>query len=200
MAGHVFNPSTKLEDPTAIRSRVMSSDISHRIPLTGEGRSLGGKISEGRGRPLPIYWYHSKGNWLRYNFGADSFYIMKLRSRLFILYCRSRPKDDRSRPFYPHFEEVRGGVEPCWMARWKARVEFLLSVVELLFLSLTVEALQGKMCQNSLPSGVGRSIGAKISHGSGRPWGIFFGFYKTGHILLSNGANCTALRAVVLTQ
>jgi len=39
------------------------------------------------------------------------------------------------------------------MARWKARVEFLLSAIELLFLSLTVEALQGKMCQNSLPSG-----------------------------------------------
>ena len=45
----------------------------------------------------------------------------------------------------------------CSMARWKASVEFLLSVIELLFLSLTVEALQGKMCQNSLPSGgVGR--------------------------------------------
>jgi len=29
----------------------------------------------------------------------------------------------------------------------------LLSVIELLFLSLTVKALQGKMCQNSLPSG-----------------------------------------------
>jgi len=29
------------------------------------------------------------------------------------------------------------------------------TVVELLFLSLTVEALQGKMCQNSLPSGGG---------------------------------------------
>jgi len=39
------------------------------------------------------------------------------------------------------------------MARWKARVEFLLIVIELLVLSLTVEALQGKMCQNSLPSG-----------------------------------------------
>jgi len=39
------------------------------------------------------------------------------------------------------------------MARWKARVEFLLSVIELRFLSLTVEALQGKMCQNVLPSG-----------------------------------------------
>ena len=76
------------------------------------------------------------------------------------------------------------------MARWKARAEFLLIVIELLFLSLTVEALQGKMCQNSLPSGVGRSIGAKISGGRGRPWGIFFGFYKTRHILLSKGANC----------
>jgi len=58
------------------------------------------------------------------------------------------------------------------MARWKARAEFLLSVIELLFLSLTVEALQGKN----------------------------FGFYKTRHILLSNGANCTVLRADVLTQ
>ena len=28
-----------------------------------------------------------------------------------------------------------------WMARWNARAEFLLSVIELLFLSLTVEAL-----------------------------------------------------------
>jgi len=49
------------------------------------------------------------------------------------------------------------------MARWKARVKFLLSAIELLFLSLTVEALQGKMCQNSLPSGEGRSLAAKIS-------------------------------------
>ena len=81
-------------------------------------------------------------------------YIMKLCSRLFVLYCRSRPKDDRSRHFDPHFEEVRGSVEPWWIARWKARAEFLLSVVELLFLSLMVEALQGKTCQNSQPSGV----------------------------------------------
>ena len=65
------------------------------------------------------------------------------------------------------------------MAHWIARVELLLNVVELLFISLAVEALQGKMCQNSLPSGGGRSLGAKISGGTGRPWGIFFGFYKT---------------------
>jgi len=86
------------------------------------------------------------------------------------------------------------------MARWKARVKFLLSVIELLFLSLTVEALQGKICQNLLPSGGGRSLGAKLSGGKGHPWGIFFGFYKTRHILLSDSANCTGLRAVVLTQ
>jgi len=74
---------------------------------------------------------------------------------------------------YPRFEEVRGGVEPWLMARWRARVEFLLSVIELLFLSLAVEALQGKTCQNSLPSGGDRSLGAKISGGSGRPLPIY---------------------------
>ena len=36
--------------------------------------------------------------------------------------------------------------------------------------------------------------------GGGRPWGILFGSYKTRHILVSNSANCTVLRAVVLTQ
>jgi len=86
------------------------------------------------------------------------------------------------------------------MARWKARVEFVLSVIELLFLYLTVEALQGRMCQNALLLGGGRSLGAKISGGTGRPWRIFFGFYKTRHILQSNSANCIVLRAVVLTQ
>jgi len=63
------------------------------------------------------------------------------------------------------FEEVRGGVEPWLMAHWKADVMFLLSVVELLFLSLELlflslafEVLQGKICQNSLPSGGGGSV------------------------------------------
>jgi len=63
-----------------------------------------------------------------------------------------------------------------------------------------VEALQGKMCQDALLSGAARSVRAKISGGRGRPWGIFFGFYKSRHILLSDSANCTVLRAVVLTQ
>jgi len=80
------------------------------------------------------------------------------------------------------------------MAHWKAGVQFLLSVIELLFLSLTVEVLQGKTCQNLLPSGGGRSLGANISGGRGRPCGIFFGFYKTRHILLADIANCTVLQ------
>jgi len=65
------------------------------------------------------------------------------------------------------------------MARWKACVEFLLSVIGLLFLSLTVEALEGKRCQDSLLSGGGRSVQAKISGGRGSSRGIFFGFYET---------------------
>jgi len=44
------------------------------------------------------------------------------------------------------------------MARWKTHVELLLNVIELLFRSLAVEALQGKMRQNLLPSGGGWSL------------------------------------------
>jgi len=61
--------------------------------------------------------------------------------------------------FDPHFEEVRGGVEPWLMARWKARVyDFLFVIIELFSLALTVEALQGKTCQKSLLSGGGGSV------------------------------------------
>ena len=42
------------------------------------------------------------------------------------------------------------------MARWKARVEFLLSVIALRLLSLAVEALQGKYVKSRcLQEGVG---------------------------------------------
>jgi len=34
------------------------------------------------------------------------------------------------------------------------------------------------------------TIKDEISGGRGRPLGIFFGFYKTRHILLSNSATC----------
>ena len=89
------------------------------------------------------------------------------------------------------------------IARWKVRVEFLLSVIELLFLSLTIEALQGKMCQNSLPSGGVGHLEPRFQGEGIVPGEYFFGFYKTRHILLSEGANCavcTVLYAVDLTQ
>jgi len=59
----------------------------------------------------------------------------------------------------------------------ESRVKFLLTVIELPFLSLTVEALQSKMCQHSLPSGGGRSLGAKIS-GEGVVPGEYFWFLQ----------------------
>ena len=126
--------------------------------MTGEGRSLAGKISEGRGRPPANVLMPLETQLNALQLCPDSFYIMKLCSILLVLHCRSRPKYDTSMHFDPHFEEVRGGIEPRLMARWKARAEFLLSVIELIFLSLTVEALQGKTCQISQPSGVGRSL------------------------------------------
>ena len=108
----MVNLSTKFENPTAIRSSVMSSDISYGIPLTGEGMPLGGKISGGRGRPSANIMISFERQLNALQLAADSFYIMKLCSRRFVLYCRSRPKDDKSRHFDPHYEEVRGGVEP----------------------------------------------------------------------------------------
>ena len=38
---------------------------------------------------------------MRYNFAADSFYIVKLCSRLFVLYCRNCMKDDKFRYLIP---------------------------------------------------------------------------------------------------
>jgi len=69
--------------------------------------------------------------------------------------------------------------------------DFLFVTIELFSLALTVEAIKGKPCQDSLLwvdylesrfQGKGSSL-----------WNIF-GCYKTRHILLSDSANCTVLR------
>ena len=86
------------------------------------------------------------------------------------------------------------------MARWKFRIKLPVRHTWTFSLALTVEALQGKTFQDSLLSGGGRSVRVKISGGKGRPWGIYFGFYKARHIWLSDSAKCTVIRAVVLTQ
>ena len=73
---------------------------------SGGLRSLGGKISGGRDRPPANILIPLERQLMQYNFAADSFYILKLCSRLFVLYCRSRPKDDKSRHFDPHFVQT----------------------------------------------------------------------------------------------
>jgi len=58
--------------------------------------------------------------------------------------------------FDPHFEEVRGGLESWLVARWKARIRLPIRHNSTFFsLALTVEALQGKTCRDSLLSGGG---------------------------------------------
>jgi len=44
---------------------------------------------------------------VRYNFEGDSFYIMKLCNRLFVLYRRNCPKDDKFRLFFPILRKLR---------------------------------------------------------------------------------------------
>ena len=80
------------------------------------GRSLCVQISTETELPLPIYWYHPKGNWLRYNFAANSFYIMKLRRRLLVLYCWNCPKDDKFRYLIPILRKlaVSGSLESLY--------------------------------------------------------------------------------------
>jgi len=74
---------------------------------------------------------------------------MKLCSRLFVLYCRNLYERRQIWVFDPNFAEVRGGVEPWLMARWKAGVEFLLSVIELLF---TARRFASAVLATAIPS------------------------------------------------
>jgi len=89
--------------------------------------------------------------------------------------------------------------EPWLVARWKARVEFLLTVIGLFFYLLRLRRYKAKCVKTRcLQEGVGHL--EPRFQGKGRRWGIFFGFYKTRYILLYDCAKCTVLRAGVLTQ
>jgi len=57
------------------------------------------------------------------------------------------------------------------MARWKARVEFLLNVIELLFLSLTVEARYKAKCVKTRCLQEGWVSFSQDFRGRGRPSG-----------------------------
>jgi len=114
-----------------------------------------------------------------YNFAADSFYIMKLCSRLFVLHCLSRPKYDSDRHFDPHFEEVRGGVEPWLIARWKARRPIRLPVRHngTFFASSYRRGATRQNVSRLAAIRRGRSLRAKIS-GEGVVPGEYFWFIQ----------------------
>ena len=88
-------------------------------------------------------------------------------------------------------------------ARWKARVRLPLRIIiELFSLALTVEALQGKSVKTRCYHEAVGQLEPRFHGEEVVPGEYFFGFYKTRHILLglSDSANCTVLRAVILTQ
>ena len=86
------------------------------------------------------------------------------------------------------------------MAHWKARLEFLLNVIVLFFLSLTIEALQGEMCQNSLLSGGVDQFEPRFQEKGVVPREYFLVSRKLDTFLVSDSANGTVLSAVILTQ
>jgi len=75
-------------------------------------------------------------------------------------------------------------------------------VIEVLFLCLFVEALQGKTCQNSLLFGGLVSLSQDFRRKGSSVGNTFLVSTKldTFSIFLADSANCTVLRVVVLTQ
>jgi len=87
---------------------------------------------------------------------ADSFYIMKLCSRLLVLYCRNCMKDDKFRYLIPILKNLGAAYNlGSWLVG-KPVYDFLFVIVERF--SLAIEALQGKKCQDSQLSGGDRSV------------------------------------------
>jgi len=79
------------------------------------------------------------------------------------------------------------------MARWKALVDFLLSVIELLFHLLPLKRYKAKSVKSRCFQERVDQFEPRFQGEGVDPQGIFFGFYKTRHILLSDSANCTVL-------
>jgi len=80
MTGHVINPFTKFEDPTAVHSWVMSSDISHRTPLTMRLQPL-----RMRRITWPMYrgahfFPHIWNPWTRFAYSLYDFYSATIKT------------------------------------------------------------------------------------------------------------------------
>jgi len=103
------------------RCRAMRRSVCNAGASNG-GRSLCVQISREQSYPLPIYWYHSKGDWLRYNFAAEFIYNETLQQTFRPLLSKLS-KRRRIHVIYLHFwgsygrrrTLVDGSLEsPCW--------------------------------------------------------------------------------------
>ena len=110
----IFIPTRDLYNTTADRWSCHLQIAINNSRASNGGRFLCIQISREWSYPLPTYWYQSKGNWSSYNFAGDSFYIMKLCSRLFILYCRNCPKDDKFRYLIPILRKLGAAYNLGW--------------------------------------------------------------------------------------
>jgi len=167
----------------------LQDKMSQNSLPSGGGRSLGAKISGGRGHPLANILIPLERQLIRYKFVADSFYIMKLCSWILVLYCGNYITDDKFRYLVPIFRKlVRGGVEPCLMACWKARVR--LPIRHIWTFSLPSSLYRWHATRQNMSNLAafrrGWALRATISGRKGRPSWIFFAFYNTRHILLSD--------------
>jgi len=83
------------------------------------------------------------------------------------------------------------------MARWKASVNSLLTVIELIFYLLLLRCYKAKRVKaHCFLEGVGQ-FEPRFQGKGIIPRGTFLVSRKLRHILLSDSANCTMLRAVV---
>ena len=81
--------------------RVMRQSVCNACASNGGGVGPFACRYQGKGATPVNILIPLKRQLMRYNFAADSFYIMKLCSRLLVLYCRNCMKDDKFRYLIP---------------------------------------------------------------------------------------------------
>ena len=135
----------------SVRTRPASADrTARRHVFTMRVAPFAFRYQENGATPCQYIDTTRKANWLHYNLPLTVFISWNFAADFSCFIVEIARKTTNLGIWSPFWVSYRGGVEPWLMARWKACVDFLLTVIELLFLSLTVDALQGKTCQNSL--------------------------------------------------
>jgi len=105
-------------------------------------RSLWSKISGTRGRPYQSFWHGELGQWIPYNFAADSFHTKKLCSRLCSSEVRFCTEIGRFAFFWPPLGDLWATHDDHLRLVGKRIVDFVLALIELFSLGVTAEALR----------------------------------------------------------